>query len=141
MATVRQIKAAQYIAQGDSASKAMIKAGYTPASAKNPKNLTGSQSFLEIMEKHGITDDKITQVLNEGLAATKTIAMGKDEDAFVDVQPDYMVRHKYLETALRLKGHSKETPSSNTIVIPILGGSSVQTNNGNAQVIEAEQKN
>ena len=35
MATVKQIKAVQYISQGDSVSKAMLKAGYSKATAKN----------------------------------------------------------------------------------------------------------
>jgi len=141
MATLKQKKAAQFIANGDSVSKAMKKAGYTEASAKNPQYLTKSQSFLEIMEKYGITDDKLSTVLNEGLTATKAVVMGKEStESFVDVQPDFAIRHKYLETALKLKGHTKESTTNNITIKykPLLGGRSVQGYNSDRKVIEAE---
>jgi len=144
MATLKQKKAAEFIAKGDSVSKAMKKAGYTEASAKNPRNLTKSQSFIEIMEKHGITDDKLSTVLNEGLAATKAVVMGtKSEESFVDIQPDFAIRHKYLETALKLKGHTKESTTNNITIKykPLLGGDSVRANNSNKQIIDIDPEN
>lgn len=112
--TTKQAIAIKNITQGDSAYKAMIKAGYAKNTAKNPAlNLTRRIPFNEIMEKHGITDDKLAEKLDEGLGATNK------------GDPDYSVRHKYVETSLRLKGHDKETPKP-TIIIPIYGGLSAR---------------
>lgn len=75
--------------------------------------------YTEIMEIAGITDQKLNQKLDEGLESTKQIGARKivqgartgheikvdattDTDDFIDV-PDYAIRHKYLETALKLK--------------------------------------
>lgn len=66
------------------------------------------------MEKAGVTDEKLTTVIKEGLDARKAVVMGKDsQESFVDVQPDYAVRHKYLETALRVKGIGQDKGSTN----------------------------
>jgi hypothetical protein len=123
MATLRQKKAIKHIEEGDSVSKAMKKAGYAPSTAKNPDHLTKSLAFKEVLESVGITDLKLGERLNEGLDATKAVVMGvKSEESFVDVQPDFMARHKYIETSLKLKGHMVDKPTNNTIVIPIYGG-------------------
>ncbi len=113
MATFKQKKAIKYIAEGDSVSKAMLKAGYSPATAKNPSELTERIGFKELLEIAGVSDEKLAKVLNEGLEATKAVVMGvKSEDSFVDVQPDYAIRHKYLETSLKLKGHAKDNDTN-----------------------------
>lgn len=90
-ASQKQKKATALVLQGQSVSSAMLEAGYTPASAKNPKNLTQTKYFIDIMEKHGVTDDKIAKVLDEGLGAVK------------NGEADYSTRHKYMETALKVK--------------------------------------
>ena len=77
-------------------------------------------SMNEIMEMMGTTDARLNEVLNEGLKATKVVSVIpiKPKDAqpstgdlpdatsknieFVDVE-DYPTRHKYLETAYKLK--------------------------------------
>jgi hypothetical protein len=107
--TTRQAVAMKHIVAGDSVSKAMTKAGYKPAYAKNPQQLTRTKSFIDILEKAGVSDKKLAQRLNEGLDATN-----KDGK-------DFNIIHKYIETNLRLKGHSKDTPP-NTVIIPIYGG-------------------
>lgn len=106
MATLRQKKALDRIVEnGGNVSKAMRDAGYSPATAKTPQKLTESKAFLEIMQEAGVTDEKLTQVIKEGLDATKPIVMGKDSnEAFVDVIPDHPTRHKFLETSLKIKG-------------------------------------
>lgn len=118
--TVRQQKAIAHILEGDSARQAMLKAGYRENVADNPKNLTETKVFKDTLEKLGISDEKLATVLGEGLEATKPIVMGiKSEESFVDVIPDHPTRHKFLETALKLKGYSKDEGVNNTI-IPIL---------------------
>ena len=77
-------------------------------------------SITELMEMMGTTDAYLNQKLNEGLEATKVVSVIplKPKEAqpstgdlpnatsknieFVDVE-DYPTRHKYLDTALKLK--------------------------------------
>ena len=75
----------------------------------NKKNLEGT--IKELMDKMGISDEKLLNVLIEGLEANKVLGylnnkvngVEKVSDEFVDV-PDHAVRHKFLDTALKLKG-------------------------------------
>jgi hypothetical protein len=122
MATLKQKKAIKYIAEGDSVSKAMLKAGYSPATAKNPSELTERIGFKELLEIAGVSDEKLAEVLNRGLNATRVISAvgGKEANGattdFIEV-PDYAVQHKYLETGLKLKGHQQENNLPNVIQI------------------------
>ena len=65
--------------------------------------------YEEFMEEAGITDKLLQEKILQGLEATKVVSArmtSKDADSntddFIDIE-DYMVRHKYLETALKLK--------------------------------------
>jgi len=115
-----------YIENGGNATKAYL--------AINPKYEGDSARVLghnyltklnisqnELMELMGMTDAYLQEKLNEGLEAKKVISVipMKAKEAqpnstdlpdansrnidFVDVE-DYAVRHKYLDTALKLKG-------------------------------------
>jgi len=127
--TTKQAVAAKHIIAGDSTSEAMRKAGYKPGYAKNPQDLLKTKSFREILEKAGITDQKLTERLNEGLDATVAIkterveGVGKNrlKTEELTTRPDYLTRHKYLETSLKLKGHEKAV-APNVAIIPIYGG-------------------
>jgi hypothetical protein len=77
----------------------MIKAGYSENTAKAPTKLTKSKGWEELLAKY-IPDDKLTKVLDEGLEAGKKIFKNNEE---VGYDVDYAVRHKYLETGLKLK--------------------------------------
>lgn len=70
----------------------LLKSGYSEVTAKEPAKILQGKGFQELMAKHGVTEDKLASRLNEGLDANR-----KDN-------ADYGVRHKYLETALELKG-------------------------------------
>ncbi len=112
--SARQRKAANLISENIIADKPrsvgaiLQEAGYSKSTALRSTQVTRAEGFLAVLEQAGITDDKLAQVLNDGLTASKAVVMGvKSEESFVDVQPDYAVRHKYLETGLRLKGHGK----------------------------------
>lgn len=97
---------------------AMIQAGYSPATAKTPQKLTESKGWLELLEEY-IPDDKLNKVLQEGLEANRVIssmntgkqATGETAD-FIEV-PDHAIRHKFLETGLKLKD---KFPSTKTEV-------------------------
>lgn len=112
--TFRQKIAIQKVIEnGGNVSKAMREAGYSPQSAVNPSKLTESKTWEELMEQH-FPDSKLSKVIDEGLEATRVISAvntGKEANGattdFVDV-PDHAVRHKFTETALKLK---KKFPS------------------------------
>lgn len=112
----RMVKVAELMVEGGRKSQGdiMREAGYSEAIAQVPSKVTRSEAFRAIMAEHGITNDLFAKKLHEGLAATKAVVMGtKSEESFVDVQPDYAVRHKYLETGLRLSGLGREVGDIN----------------------------
>jgi len=72
------------------------------------ENLT-KLDFADFLEEAGITDNLLQQRIMEGLDSTRTVSAVNtsknaraDSNDFIDV-PDFMARHKYLETALKLK--------------------------------------
>lgn len=125
MATAKQIKAAQAISENirsdtpKPTGQILKEVGYSKSISEKPALVTRSQGFIELLEKAGVTDDKLATVINEGLNATKVMVIGKESsESFVDVQPDHPTRHKFLETSLKLKGHiTKESNNSNFIQI------------------------
>lgn len=108
MATTKQKRAAEILvgSGGDmTVTKAMREAGYSEATINTPQKLTESKAFALILEEAGVTDIKLSEVLRDGLGATRVVVMGKESnESFVDVQPDFAIRHKYLETGLKMKG-------------------------------------
>ena len=95
---------------GTSMYKIMRASGYSEAYAKNPSELIETKGFQDLLDEAGVTDERIAQVMNDGLGATKPIyknnnTTGKFE--LVAEAPDHATRHKYLETAVKVKGHVK----------------------------------
>lgn len=115
MATPKQKQVAKDIMEnhGKPISKAMLDAGYTPATSKNPSNLTNSKSWQELMEQY-LPDEKLAKVHEEGLEATKW------NDFTGDREKDYSVRKQYLELGYKIKGKTTEKASiqNNVIIIP-----------------------
>lgn len=107
--TLKQKKAVKILIENPrkSVSAAMREAGYSEASATHPADLTRSQSFQQLMEEMGLSDGTLVNTLREGLQAEKVAIVGNGDQAMADVQPDHPTRHKFLETALRLKGLGK----------------------------------
>lgn len=58
-------------------------------------------SIVEIMEQNGLTDEKITQTLNDGMDATEIDITGKEI-------PVWTARLKATELASKIKGHLKD---------------------------------
>lgn len=75
-------------------SKAMIRAGYSPATAKTPQKLTESKGFKLLISGSGLDDKRLAQTLCEGLYAVRG-----DTDI-----PDHAMRLRYVETILKLRG-------------------------------------
>lgn len=92
MATIKQKKAVKKIIENHgNVSKGMEEAGYEKNTAHNPKNLTNSKGWQELMKEH-LSDKKLSKVHDEGLKAER------------DGKADHPTRHKYLDTAYKLKG-------------------------------------
>lgn len=107
MATIKQKMAMQKVVENrGNISKSMLDAGYTPKTAKNPKNLTESKAWEELMEEF-LPDAELARVHKEGLGAKK----GK--------QPDYFARHKYLDTAYKIKKRLTDIGININLVKPL----------------------
>lgn len=114
MATIKQREAVKKTLENHgNVSKAMLEVGYSPNTAKNPKILTDSKGWQELMDKY-LPDKDLAKVHRQGLKATK-------ETKF----PDYAVRHKYLETGYKIKGRLKESEQGSQTLILIAAQESI----------------
>jgi hypothetical protein len=110
-------------------------AGYSANTGIKPSQVFNAPTFRQAMVDAGITDDLLSNVLKEGLQATKAVIMGKESnESFVDIQPDHIARHKYLETAIKVNGYTlkEELPVGDTYNTQINIGD--QTPRGNKMV-------
>lgn len=68
MATIKQKKAFDKVVENHgNVSRAMLEVGYDPTTAKNPRNLTQSKGWKEIMKEYGLTEGLITKSLVEDI--------------------------------------------------------------------------
>ena len=84
--------------------KAMIEEGYSPNTAKSPTKVTETKSWEILLEEY-LPDDLLTKVTKEGLEATMVKTSLTEPDRTL---PDYAVRQRYLETALKMKNKLTE---------------------------------
>jgi len=77
----------------------MEAADYRPNTAKNPKNLTESKGWEELLEKH-LPDVKITEAHREALEATKIHTSHTEPDIVV---PDHQTRLRAVDLAYKIK--------------------------------------
>jgi hypothetical protein len=116
MATEKQKRAiANVVENRGNVSKAMRDAGYTPATAKNPKNLTQSDAWTELMEQvlpDQLLADKHAALLNKKeTKRTFDHSTGEWVDkATGDV--DAQAVSKGLDMAYKLKGRYSPTKVS-----------------------------
>jgi len=139
--TLKQKKFFKELPTAKHATEAALKAGYAESSAKVSahRNITQYNSHLiEVLEKHGLTEDKIAETLIDGLEASTIFffggkLMGKlnqsaaeklakqgieiSGDDFLEI-PDHYARHKYLDLLVELRGLKKKSD----INIANLGG-------------------
>lgn len=105
MATTKQKLALAKIAEnGGNVSKAMREVGYSEISSKTPAKLVKSKGFQELLAQAGATDEKLMAVLKEGLDAQSTHVTKDGDEVTIEKTPDYATRHKYLDTALKIRG-------------------------------------
>ena len=90
MATRKQkLAVAKMVENGGNASRAMIEAGYSPATAKNPDKLTNSSGYAELMDVF-LPDDMLLRALSD------------------DIEKKEGNRKPELELAFKLKGRMVE---------------------------------
>ena len=96
--------------------KIMVESGYSElTSAKPTQNLINTKGWQELMEEH-LPDKELVRVHEEGLNAIKTdrlyVGVGKNKELQLVNEPDFATRHKYLETAYKIKGKYEESPEN-----------------------------
>jgi len=120
MATLKQRRVAKILMEnrGIALSKAMEMADYSPATAKNPQNLTQSKGFWEVLNDE-IPDQFGIDVHKAGLEAYHEVPRIVDRDekgnpiyAYVKV-PDFHAQHKFLELLYRAKKHLSNDAETN----------------------------
>lgn len=102
---MKQKQAFEKVVKGSSITKAMKDVGYAKTTSTRTNKLTNSDGWKKLLEKH-IPDSKLAKVLNEGLQAGKKIFKNNNETREIEevgYDIDFAVRHKYLETGLKLK--------------------------------------
>lgn len=142
--TIKQRKWIKHYIRTGNATEAAVKS-YDAKDRETAANIGWENvrklNFGDLMEEAGLTDNVLNNKLAEGLDANKQLAtrvvFKKDAptsqsahelppatgmtDDFIEV-PDFAVRHKYLETALKLKGRLKKDGDIN------VDGNNIQVN-------------
>jgi len=106
MPTIKQKLAFKEVVKGSTISGAMKEAGYSDSTSKRTNKLTNSDGWQDLMDTY-LPDKDLARVHKEGLEAGKTIYKNNNathEVEEVGYEADYAVRHKYLDTAYKLKG-------------------------------------
>ena len=116
---------------------AMRENGYAISTSESPKKLTDTNGWKELMNQQ-LPDKDLAEVHREGLRADKKVFKNNNETGEIELvseEPDHLVRHKYLETAYKIKGKLKES-------VELLDERSTYIENQNVIIIvkEAEEK-
>jgi len=107
----RQKELLKYMSEnvGISMSQAMKDLGYSESYSNSPNKIKKTKGWKSLMRKY-LPDRKLCKVVKQGLDANRIIsAMNTGKQAsgatsdFIEV-PDHAVRHKFVETALKMKG-------------------------------------
>lgn len=117
--TPRQKQAIKGVLEGLPLSKAMIKAGYSPATAKNPQNnLTNKEAWKVIMNEY-LPDHKLFEAHEKALEATKW------NDFTGEREEDHAIRLKAAIEGYKIKGYGNvaERGQSNTQINISVGDS------------------
>ena len=107
MPTEKQKKAFKEIVEnGRNKGDAMVRAGYSAHTAIAPTKLTNSKGWQELLDKY-LPEDDLAKIHNEGLKASKKVYKNNNKTGKVEnvgKEADFGVRHKYLDTAYKLRG-------------------------------------
>jgi phage terminase small subunit len=100
-------KAVLGVIEGKSKTRALIDAGYSESTAiKRQQMIFGRErvqdAFIASFEGAGISVDRLARLLKDGLEATRILGMRNNGEPYI--VPDWRIRHRYLETVLKIKG-------------------------------------
>jgi hypothetical protein len=109
---VRQRRFAAELAQGKTQRQAALAAGSSPGGAddfaqrtlKNPKF---QDSFTELLDRMGLSDERLAEIHAENLQATKVVGIARSlsgEIKEVVERPDYSTRQRAVKDAWSLRG-------------------------------------
>jgi len=93
---------------GGNVTKAMREMKYTEATINNPKNVTETKSWEQLLDEY-LPEDLITKTHKEAFEANRTISVVSGKQAsggttdFVDV-PDWQTRMKATELGYKVRG-------------------------------------
>lgn len=107
------------LVQGGSPMYKAVKEVYS--STYNPTIIKHTKGWQMLLKKY-VKDEKLVKVLNEGLDAGKRVFKNNNETGEVEdmgMEADYAVRHKYLETGLKLKGHYPKEGNQTNVQVNI----------------------
>ena len=100
-------KAVLGVIEGKSKTQALIDAGYSESTANKRQQMVFGRdrvqdAFIAAFERAGISVDTLARLMKDGLEATRILGIKKDGEFLIS--PDWRIRHKYLETVLKIKG-------------------------------------
>jgi hypothetical protein len=110
---LRGQKIALGLLEGKTQEQALMDAGYSPASARNPSEILDNpviqQSFQEILEKAGLSDDYIAEKHRELIDAKKVVSIRTESEGVTEVTvPDYTARARGLDMYYKVSGRYVE---------------------------------
>ena len=125
MSEVKQRKALKNIGKYRTEQQALESVKYSPSYAKSGL-IKRTKSWQNLIQKY-LPDNKLLKVHQEGLEATKQQGVGGmaiglkngevESMGHTDINiPDYPTRHKYLETAYKIKG---KFPKENSVGVAV----------------------
>ena len=115
--TIKQKQAIKNtVENGGNITQGMRDAKYKETTINNPKNLTKSKAWNELLGKY-LPDEELLSVTKEGMKANKIITSHTEPDY---EYPDHAIRLKSAEQGYRLKGKyiESEGNTTNILVIP-----------------------
>jgi phage terminase small subunit len=121
------------VIEGKTRAQAARDAGYSESTALVAADRIESKPavqsvFTELLERAGLTDEKLAKRLNEGVDAKETRFFQKDgEVVSTRTVIDYGTRLNYTQTVLKLKGHLVDRIEKNTLSIAVILAASFDT--------------
>lgn len=123
MPTIKQKKVFKRTLENNGVvSTAMLEVGYSPNSAKNPKIVTGSKGWQELLDTL-LSDDKLTKVHNKLLNKKEVLIISdgaKEGSHYEFTEQPHSDASKALDMAYKLKRkYESEEVTNNVIIVNI----------------------
>ncbi|MHB8894151.1 MAG: hypothetical protein ACYC99_03105 [Candidatus Geothermincolia bacterium] len=114
--SLREARVVQGFLHGRTATDAMIAAGYSRStSISRPYSVLEKsrvkEAMRDAMDRQGLTAARLAKTIEAGLNATRKVVSGSQ----IVEEPDYAMRHKFVETAIRLRGEDPDRETRATI--------------------------